>query len=410
MPLPFQEPHLRTHLMAAIETGYVEETRRLLSNGADVNSKGGKMTLTEGHSEVELPSCPLLWAVIKRDAAIVKVLLEAGANPELPCDLRIHGLPGRVGIIAHAVQNGDEDIVRYLLEAGTDVSGLLGSGFKGFFKWAAWSNHHLLNILVQYGADVNRIDAAGETDLHKAIRYFRQDSFCVVERLLGLGIDVNLSNSRNGITPLMVAIKVKSPQAVVELLLTNGADPHSRDHTGGHALHVAAQRFNLWALGRLLQENIDLEAKRNHHLKQLTPFEYLCEKCHDSFASHNEDWMRPLHCLRAMNILMKAGAKLSSGDDTELIEELYWFREQAEIIYKDDEEEEHLEEIRNILGALIWKCSNVDTLRHLCRLKMRTLLKFSFKQKLQTLSLPGALFDYILMKDLLPPFHLWNLQ
>ena len=41
-----------------------------------------------------------------------------------------------------------------------------------------------------------------------------------VKVLLGLGMDGNLRNSRSGFIPLMLAPNVKSPQAVVELLLT----------------------------------------------------------------------------------------------------------------------------------------------------------------------------------------------
>ena len=398
--------------MAAIKAGDVDKTQRLLSSGADVNSIGHKLTSMEDNQDAKLPSCPLLWAVIKRDAAIVKILLDAGANPEVPCDLRIPGLPESAGIIGHAVQNGDMVIVRYLLEAGIDVSRLLNSSFHGFFKRAAWSNPHLLDIFVQYGADIKSADASGNTDLHKAVRYLRQDSFSVVERLLDLGMDVNLPNSHTGLTPLMLAISVKSPQAVVELLLARGADPHSKDRKERNALHWAAKKVNLWAIGRLLQENVDLESKRNHHNKQLTTYEYLYETCRKSFVVTRYEWTKPFYCLRAMNILIKAGAKLSSSGDTELVKELLWFREQADMIYKEPlrancargigMEGKHLEEIHNILETLLWKCSNVDTLRHLCRIKIRTILKFNFKKRLQILCLPKVLYDYVLMNELLP--------
>ena len=236
--------------MVAIIAGDVDKTHRLLSNGADVNSKGAKMTLIHDGREFKLRSCPLLWAIVQCDAAIVKVLLEAGADPTMS-----------TAFFTHAVKSGDEVILRDLLEAVAGESGILGGDFHihGSFLQAARSAPHLLNILVQYGADINSIDSEGDTDLMKALR--GKVSFCVVERLLAFGANVNLSNSRTGITPLILAITCNSPQTVIELLLEKGADPHCKDRKGQNALYCAAKRYNVWALSRLLQENVNLEYK-----------------------------------------------------------------------------------------------------------------------------------------------------
>ena len=419
LPLYFQGPKLRAPLMAAIKGGDVEEARKLLSDGADVNTEGENMTLMEDVPGVTLPSCPLLWAVLHRDAAMVKVLLEAGADPKLPCGLSILSLHGPAALIDHAIENGDEDILRYLLEAGTNISGALAPDFRthGSFRKAASRNPHLLNVLMQYGADVNRLDPSGDTDLHKALRDREHDSFGVVERLLAFGADVNLPNSQTGITPLMMAIIVKSPQGVVELLLMKGANPYRWDYKRRNALHWAAKSKtdNLWALGRLIQENMDLECIRNYHLRQLTTFQYLCEVCRKYFMVTYYDWTRPYYCLRAMNILLTVGAKVPNqlprlDGSAGLIEELHWFREQAELIYKEPHqpniarglgmEEKHIEEIRDILTSLTWNVSNVDELRHLCRLKIRAILKINFRKRLEMLCLPTVLHNYILMRDL----------
>ena len=416
-PLAFQGPKLRTPLMAAIKAGDVEEARRLLSNGADVNTEGGQVALVDDAPDFKVPSCPLLWAVLQRNAAMVKILLEAGADPKLPRDSGFLPLHGPAALLVHAIENGDEEILRYLLEAGTDISGVLGGDFytHGSFIKAASTNPHLLDVLVQYGADVNRLDPSGDTDLHKALRDLRP--FCVVEILLVVGADVNLPNPQTGITPLMLAIKVKSTPSVVELLLKKGANLYIRDCKGRNALHWAAKSKtdNLWALCRLIQENMDLECTRYYHFRQLTAFQYLCEVCRKYFIVTYYDWTRPYYCLRAMNILLKVGAKVPKqlptfAGSSDLIEELYWFREQAELVYKEPRqpniarglrmEKKHIEEVRNIMETLMWKTSNVDALRHLCRLKIRAILILNFRERLRMLCLPTVLNNYILMRDL----------
>ena len=358
--LYFQEPKLRASLMTAIDARDVEETRRLLSNGAEIVTIDKWTVLTDKR---QVLSCPLQLAVDKRDAAIVKVLLEAGANPDR--HYIKHGCrryPVSAEIIADAVRNGDEDIVRYLLEAGVYISELHRDGIRGPVEWAVWKNPHFLNIFVEYGADINKVDTRTGTNLTSVLGdRVRPNRYCVVERLVALGADVNLTTPRHGISPLQMAIAVGGPREIVELLLMKGADPHCKDHKGRNALFWATTSNDLWALGRLLQENVDLVSKTNQRHKQRTVFGYLCRKFYKSFAFKNYRWKEHLYYLRAINLLMEAGAKLSSDKHTKLVEALQWFREQAHMTYKEPLPR-GMEEIHNHLETLLWKCSNVEDL------------------------------------------------
>ena len=412
IPVYFQDPMLRELLMVAIKAGDIDETQRLLSNGADVNSRGDRIAVTQDDQEFKIRSCPLLLAVIQRDAAMVKVLLEAGADPKLRCGLGIPCVLDSTVFFAHVVDSGDEKILQYLFEAGVADNKMVGddSHIHGSFMRAAKSSPHLLKILAQYGADINSIDAAGDTNLLKALHYLGKDSFCVVKRLLAFGADVNISNTRSGITPLILAIKINCPKTVIELLLEKGANPHIIDRRTRTALNCAAKMSNVWALSRLIQENVNLEYRCFNCYKRDTTFYYLFGKCRRCLRDTSCTWVKPYYCLCAMDILMKAGANLYCGGYADPVEVIQGFGEQAELVYMDryggtsrglGMEEKHIEKIRNILETLIWKFSNVDSLRHLCRLKIRAILKSDFKERLQMLHIPRVLYDYILMKDFL---------
>ena len=400
----FQDPMLRKLLMVAIKAGDIDEAQRLLSNGADVNSKGDRIAVTQDDQEFKIRSSPLLLAVIQRDAAMVKVLLEAGADPKLRCGLGIPCVLESTVFFAHVVESGDEKILQYLLEAGVADNKMVGNDFHihGSFMRAARSSPHLLNIY--------SIDAAGDTDLLKALHYLGKDSFCVVERLLAFGADVNISSTRSGITTLILAIKSNCPKTVIELLLEKGANPHIIDRRTRTALNCATKMSNVWAISRLIQENVNLEYKCFNCYKKDTTFYYLFGKCRRCLRDTSCTWMKPYYCLCAMEILMKAGANLHCGGYADPVEVIQGFGEQAELVYMDryggtsrglGMEEKHIEKIRNILEKLIWKFSNVDSLHLICRLKIRTILKSYFKERLQMLHIPGVLYDYILMKDLL---------
>lgn len=104
-------------------------------------------------------------------------------------------------------------------------------------------------VLLEWKADINARDKAGETPLHKTMDYMKgsffralwngRKSVALAEFLLVCGASVDARNAM-GDTPLHKAAMLGS-NALVAMLLKYGADPNSRNHKGNTPLRTAVQ-------------------------------------------------------------------------------------------------------------------------------------------------------------------------
>lgn len=78
---------------------------------------------------------------------------------------------------------------------------------------ASFGETEIVKLLLRQGADVNAVNAAGETPLHKAVWY---PEYKVVRELLRYGGDKSIRNAQ-GLTPAQVAEK-RGWTNLVELL------------------------------------------------------------------------------------------------------------------------------------------------------------------------------------------------
>ena len=128
-----------------------------------------------------------------------------------------------------------------------------------------------MEMLIQYGADINARDIDGETLLHYASRYSKQE---IVEFLLKLNqISVNAANN-NQAAPLMFACFDGGRLDNMETLLQFGADINARDIDGETLLHFASQYSRQDIVEFLLKLNqILVNATCNN---QRTPLMFAC--------------------------------------------------------------------------------------------------------------------------------------
>jgi ankyrin repeat protein len=151
--------------------------RKLVACKADVNARFERGTSGKGKFNTT-GSTPFLLAARASDIPLMKLLLELGADPNIPNADQCTPLLAAAGV--GALGDGDES-------AGTDDEAL-----------------ETVKLLIELGADVNAVDNNGETAIHGASY---QDRANLVEYFADHGADIKIWNQKNkwGWTPLDIA-------------------------------------------------------------------------------------------------------------------------------------------------------------------------------------------------------------
>ncbi|MCJ7476145.1 MAG: ankyrin repeat domain-containing protein, partial [Wolbachia endosymbiont of Homalodisca vitripennis] len=158
--------------------------------GADINAKDNTFSRT-----------PLHDAVIKGHLEIVKYLIEKGTDVDIRDGWNNSSLQ-------HAASNSHLDIVKYLVEKGADLMDKNNTG-NTLLHFATGNPNNregrleVVKYLIEKGADLNARNDYGDTPLHYAIRAGYLD---IAKYLVEKGADVNAKNS-NGNTVLYSAAK-----------------------------------------------------------------------------------------------------------------------------------------------------------------------------------------------------------
>ena len=206
----------------------------------------------------------LIRASQNGDKDIVKFLLENGADPNL-------FNAGENMALIYASENCDKDIAELLLEKNAKFD--QQNSYKTTPLLEASKNNciEVVKLLLEKGADPNIQDKWGITplieasrnnyeeiaklllekganpnltDFHKyyipLIRASRKNNINIVKLLLEKGADPNIQDDC-GITPLIIATE-KTYKDIVKLLLENGADPNIQNKYGKSAIDYAYDR------------------------------------------------------------------------------------------------------------------------------------------------------------------------
>lgn len=219
----------------------------LLEYGADVNARG------------EWGNTPLYFLLRYWDLAAspatrqgVLWLLDHGADPGVRC-----GVEAETSLHAAARTGQDADIVRTLLERGADVNARRGDGRTAWLLAARHGHERLAALLESFGADRERLDAAGELlaacgrgDADAARRFAAPE---VVASLAGE--DLNMLNDAAG----------RGRDDIVAACLAAGFPVGARDEHGATPLHHAAIRGRSAIVRALLRHGADPGIHDNEH-------------------------------------------------------------------------------------------------------------------------------------------------
>ena len=251
--------HGQTLLHYAIWNRSLEAVEALLTTDIDVNAQD-----KSGYTGVFLASA------LRPRPEILKVLLEHGANPDLP----LQSPPLYEIVSCGATGSNSIECFNLLLAANANINVQVGT-----FRWtplheaAAHRQKEYLKLLLDAKADISLRDQWGRTAIELAIAI---DYGIAVTLILETKPDLNVWGPE-GCTYLHFAVVHRSIESM-KLLLEAGADVNARDKDGWTPLHYVAGKDleqREWQSRReilqvLLKANADVNAETKEGMNALT--------------------------------------------------------------------------------------------------------------------------------------------
>jgi ankyrin repeat protein len=245
-----ETPDINEQLLTAAKDGEVDEIKRCLAEGADINARSSiGMTslyravfwnrddvvaylLTEAKPNLEIKDddgeSPLWRAVAERNENNVKILLEKGA------DVNVTDSQG-VSTLFRAVDENVTSIVRLVLGGNPDVNAKNDSRETPLLRACTNSSDEIAELLIGAGAKIGAFDNEGDSELCQAA--YRGNSE-LAKLLLRHGADIGSANEV-GMTPFLWAAE-RGNAEVGQVLLDAGADMGAAENDGYTALHWCA--------------------------------------------------------------------------------------------------------------------------------------------------------------------------
>ena len=267
-----------------------EVIEALLDAGADPTAETNRAYLTPLHLAAESnPNPAVLEALLRRDADVDA----AGRGGVTPLSL--------------AVNDGNVAVIKTLLEAGADpMKHIWGSGAGGGAPSTPLDEANGLVFELLQAA----VETAGQDcNLWNTKRYFQAATFESVTDCMEAGADPKARDSWNN-TPLHLAVSFNTNPAVLQALLNAGADLEARAEYEYTPLHRAfGGNTNPAVLQALLDAGADLEARNQWGS---TPLHWALSSAKKAYNRQNKE----SHYTTVVQLLIDAGADVQARDET----------------------------------------------------------------------------------------------
>jgi ankyrin repeat protein len=196
------------------------------------------------------------YAAIRRHVESLKLLLEAGANPNC---ITIEGSP-----LGQTAAQGHYECAKLLLEHGADINAYQtnGSNFTALGEAAYHGRNRIIELLLDHGANIENCCPKGFSALSTAARNGQN---AAISLLADRGAEIDRRGFGNldpdlDITPLMRAA-IRGFDSSVGLLLDLGADVNAKDVHGTTALYYATKNRRSDVVGVLIHSRANVNAE-----------------------------------------------------------------------------------------------------------------------------------------------------
>jgi len=218
-------------LNIAVRTGKFDEVKRLIASGTSVDSRDA------------LGSTPLLEAAWTGEAEIAEFLISQGAD--------VNGHHGESGAtpLQYAVLTGRTKMTKLLLDAGAKLDGEYRDGQSLLHVAAARGYAPIIDLLVSSNADVEALDANGNTPLDSAVLHNQPFALAALLKDHASASYVHPLDGRGALHEACM----RGFAQMIQPLVDAGADPTLRDRFGQTPLDIALAYKNGSVVATLLR-------------------------------------------------------------------------------------------------------------------------------------------------------------